>query len=197
MHLRGDHELMMDMVDDPGLVTSLLERTTQFLLEYSRQGADHGVDMIVIDDSLASGDFLTDQQFMVFAEPYDDRIANEIRKNDIESILHVCGHLTNMQLERMVEVDANAISIDQDVSVPEVKRIASRRKMKVIGSLCPTRTLLMGDVGLVVEVTKRCLGEGVDAVAPGCNLELYTPTENLKAMVEATKRHGRPVSGGR
>jgi [methyl-Co(III) methanol-specific corrinoid protein]:coenzyme M methyltransferase len=97
----------------------------------------------------------------------------------------------------MVEVDANAISIDQDVSIPEAKRIASIRKIKVIGSLCPTRTLLMGDAGLVEEVTKRCLSDGVDAVAPGCNLELYTPTENLKAMVEATKRHGRPHGGGR
>ncbi len=197
MHLRGDHELMMDMVDDPGLVTSLLEKATQFLLEYSRHGADHGVDMIVIDDSLASGDFLTDEQFISFAEPFDDRIVNEIRKNDIESILHVCGNLTIRQLERMVEVDANAISIDQDVSIPEAKRIASKSKMKVIGSLCPTRTLLMGDVGLVEEVTRRCLGEGVDAVAPGCNLEPYTKTENLKAMVEATKRHGRPDCGGR
>ena len=175
MHLRGDHELMMDMVEDPGLVTSLLERTTQFLLEYSRQGADHGVDMIVIDDSLASGDFLTDEQFIFLCGAVQYRIANDIRKNDIESILHVCGNLTTRQLERMVEVDANAISIDQDVSVPEAKRIASRRKMKVIGSLCPTRTLLMGDVGQVEEVTRRCLGEGVDAVAPGCNLELYTP----------------------
>ncbi len=197
LQLRGDHELMMDMLEDPSLVEALLEKTTEFLIDYTRKAADAGVDMIVIDDSLSSGDFLTYEQFDRFSEPFEDRIAIEAREMDIESILHICGNLSVQQLERMVEVDANAISIDQDVPIAEAKRIAGRRDMKVIGSLCPTRTLLMGDVALVEAVTKKCLWEGVDAVAPGCSLELFTPTVNLRMMVETTKRHGRPNGGTR
>jgi [methyl-Co(III) methylamine-specific corrinoid protein]:coenzyme M methyltransferase len=197
MQLRGDHELMMDMFEDPPLVEALLEKATTFLIDYTRGAAEAGVDMIVIDDSLSSGDFLTYEQFDRYSEPYDDRIANEARNGDIESILHICGNLSVQQLERMVEVDVNAISIDQDVPIGDAKRIAGRRNMKVIGSLCPTRTLLMGDTALVEEVTKRCLNEGVDAVAPGCSLELYTPTENLRAMVDTTKQHGRAIRRAR
>jgi [methyl-Co(III) methylamine-specific corrinoid protein]:coenzyme M methyltransferase len=149
-----------------------------------------GVDQLVLDDSISNSDFLTFHQFEAFVEPYEDRVANEMRKMDIESILHVCGNVSEAQLDKMIEIDVDAISIDEAVPITVAKRIAARRHMVVMGNISPTKTLLMGKVGSIEEATKRCIDDGVDAVAPGCNLETYTPLENLLAMTGTAKSYG-------
>ena len=189
MQLRGDHETSMDMIDDPKLLNDLLGKTTDFILEYAREAVEAGADQLVLDDSLSNSDFLTLAQFKEFAEPYEDRVANEIRKMDVESILHVCGNIGEIQLKRMIEIDVNAISIDESVSITMAKRIAAHRHMLVLGNISPTKTLLMGTADQVEEATMRCIDEGIDGVAPGCNLEIYTPLENLKVLTRTTKHY--------
>jgi [methyl-Co(III) methylamine-specific corrinoid protein]:coenzyme M methyltransferase len=190
VQLRGDHEALMDMEHDPGLLKALLSKTTDFLLEYLREAVEAGVDQIVLDDSLSNSDFLTMKHFREFAEPYDDRVANEMRKLDIESILHVCGKVPEQRLERLIDIDVDALSIDEEVSISMAKRLGSRRHMVVMGNVSPTKVLLMGDARKVEEATRRCIDEGVDAVAPGCYLEMYTPLENIQAMTATAKRYG-------
>lgn len=196
LQLRGDHELLFDMEKDPDHLKVLLEKTTNFILEYVKEAAEIGVDQIVLEDSLSNSDFLTLQNFKTFVEPYEDRIANEMRKDSIESILHVCGNVPEAQLERMVEIDVDALSIDENVSISVAKRIGAKRHMVVIGNISPSKTLLMGNNGSIKEATMNCIDEGVDAVAPGCSLELYTPIENLISMTATAKRYGSRKSHG-
>ena len=198
MQLRGDHEAMLDMTNDPALLKELLNKSTDFILEYVREGVEAGADQIVLDDSISNSDFLTQEQFQTYVEPYEDRVANEMRKMDIESILHVCGNVSEQQLNRMIEIDVDALSIDEAVPITLAKRLAARRHMVVIGNISPTKILLMGKPNVVEEATKRCIDDGVDAVAPGCNLETYTPLDNLLAMTETVKRYGldRAKKGG-
>ena len=127
MQLRGDHETMMDMANDPELLKELLRRTTDFILEYAREAVEAGADQLILDDSLSNSDFLTLEQFRTFAEPYEDRVANEMRKMDIESILHVCGKVSEAQLDRMIEIDVDAISIDEAVPILMAKRVGARK----------------------------------------------------------------------
>jgi len=199
LQLRGDHEVLFDMEHDPQLLKALLQKTTDFILAYVREAVEVGVDQIVLDDSLSNSEFLTFPHFQEFVEPYEDRVANEMRKLDVESILHVCGKVSEQQLERMVEVDVDALSIDDEIPISLAKRVGARRHMVVIGNVSPTKTLLMGNTSKVEEETRHCIDEGVDAVAPGCSLETYTPMENLVAMTSTAKRYGaeQASKGGR
>lgn len=190
MQLRGHHQVMHDMINDPELLKELLTKTTDFVIAYVREGVEAGADQILLDDSLSNSDFLTLGQFKDFAEPYEDKVAKEMRRVSIESILHVCGAVSDMQLDRMIEIDVDAISIDSEVSIASAKRIGARRHMVVLGNISPTRTLLMGSIEAVEEATKRCIDEGVDGVSPGCSLEMHTSLENLIAMTTTAKRYG-------
>jgi [methyl-Co(III) methylamine-specific corrinoid protein]:coenzyme M methyltransferase len=190
VQLRGDHEILLDMEQNPDALRVLLKKSTDFILEYLREAVEAGLDQVVIDDSLSNSDFLTIKNFREFAEPYEDRVANEMRRLGIESILHVCGRVSEQQLDQMIEIDVDALSIDEEVSISMAKRLAARRKMAIIGNISPTKVLLMGSTSKVEEETIRCIDEGVDAVAPGCSLETYTPIENVQAMTLIAKRYG-------
>jgi MtaA/CmuA family methyltransferase len=190
IQLRGDHNILFDMHHHPDLLKRFLNTLTEFDLDYLKLAFENGADHIVIDDGLSGGDFLDEGQFRTYAVPYEDMIANECRKYDFETILHVCGDSKD-QIPRMLEVNADGISVDHDVSVASTRRLVneSKRRTAIIGNLCPSRTLLLGGREKVVEMTKRAIDEGVDAVAPGCNLEMLTPLENIRAMVSTTKSY--------
>ncbi len=190
MQLRGDHETLLDMEKAPDLLKALLDKTTDFILEYLREAVEAGVDQIIIDDSLSNSDILTLKNFQKFAEPYEDRVANEMRRFGIESILHVCGKVSEEQLERMIEIDVDALSIDEEVPINLAKRLSASKHMAIVGNISPTKVLLMGKPSKVEEETRRCIEQGVDAVAPGCSLETYTPTENIHTLTMVAKRYG-------
>ncbi len=198
MELRGASAAMLDMMNEPDVLKRLVRKTTDFGLEFMKAAFEDGADHLVIDDSLSSGDFLTHEQFHEFSEPYDDEVANTCRGYDFESIVHISGNSHNL-LDKMLDIDTDGISIDEDVEIAEVKQVAKskQRRVAVIGNLCPSRTLLLGDRDTVVEATKKAIDDGVDAVAPGCSLETYTSIDNLKAMVETTKNYGIYSANGR
>jgi [methyl-Co(III) methanol-specific corrinoid protein]:coenzyme M methyltransferase len=54
---------------------------------------------------------------------------------------------------------------------------------------------LFGTPADVAAETRACIEAGTDVVAPGCGFALETPFENMKAMVEMTRTHGKKWAG--
>jgi [methyl-Co(III) methylamine-specific corrinoid protein]:coenzyme M methyltransferase len=135
---------------------------------------------------MASGDFLSYQQYEEFAFPFHRKICDETEKLGIPVILHICGNTTRI-LPLIAQSGANGISIDSNVDILFAKRLLSGRSA-VIGNVSTTDILLHGTEEKVRECTAECVAEGVDAVAPGCGLVLQTPLNNLKAMVDTALR---------
>lgn len=190
MQLRGLPESLMDMQLDPHRMKMLLAKCTEFLRRYVEAASERGMDQIVLNDPMANSDVIGPAQFPEFVEAYDDAVVNEIRRRGIESILHACGHLDEARLTRMVEIDVDAISIGEGVPVQTAKVAAARKHMAVIGNISPTRTLLAGTVADTETCTRECIDAGIDAVAPGCHLELFTPMQNVLAMTRTAKAYG-------
>ncbi|MHC1709560.1 MAG: uroporphyrinogen decarboxylase family protein [Methanomassiliicoccales archaeon] len=189
--LRGETVCLLDMVSENKLLEGLLEKSTDFILEYVKEASKRGVDQIVLEEPMANENVMDMEMFRRFVEPYEDMIANRMRAEGIESMLQIAGEFSEEQLERMVEVDVDALCIDECVDIPLAKRICSAKGILVFGNLCTTSVLLNGDRKLVQRSVRRCLSDGADAVAPGSNLELHTPTDNLVAMTTAVKRSGK------
>jgi [methyl-Co(III) methylamine-specific corrinoid protein]:coenzyme M methyltransferase len=188
--LRGETVCLLDMVNENRLLEGLLERSTDFILEYVKEASRRGVDQIVLEEPMANENVMDLEMFRKFVEPYEDIIANEMRGEGIESMLHISGAFSEEQLERIVEVDVDALCVDECVEISMAKRFCDPRGMLVFGNLCTTSVLLNGNRRSVQSAVKRCLSEGADAVAPGDSLELHTPTDNLVAMTAAVKRTG-------
>lgn len=184
--LIGDQRAMMDMYHDPIFLKAVMHKAKSFAISYATAAAEAGADVITMVDSFASGDFLSPDEYREFAMPYQAKVCKEVEKLGIPLILHICGNTTSI-LPSMVQTGANGISIDHEVGIAYAKKIAGD-KTAVFGNLCPTTMLLKGTPEEVASTTSRCLVEGVDAVAPGCGLALQTPSDNLRAMVKATKQ---------
>lgn len=184
--LLGEQEAMKIMSEDPQLLRSTLIKAKSFAVAYAEAAHEAGADVIAIIDPLASGDFLSFDQFREFAFPIHRRVCEESERLGIPVILHICGN-TNRLLDLIAQSGANGVSIDSSVNVSFAKKVFSGRSA-VIGNISTTDILLHGTEEQVRASTERCIEDGIDAVAPGCGLVLQTPLANLKAMVDATVR---------
>lgn len=188
--LRGETVCLLDMYSEEKLLEGLLERTSEFIIEYVKEAGKTGVDQIVLEEPLANEDVMDLDRFRHFVEPYEDRVADSTRTESIESMLQISGAMSEEHLRRIVEIDVDALCVDESVDIPLAKSICHERGMLVFGNVCTTAVLLSGDRKTVQKSARICLAEGVDAVAPGGSLELHTPTENLLAFTSAVKKHG-------
>ena len=192
--LLGEQEALSMMANDPALLKATLHMAQKFGIDYAEAAHQAGADVIAFIDPLASGDFLSYEQYQEFALPFHRKICDETEKLGIPVILHICGNTTKI-LPLIAQSGADGVSIDSSVDVLLAKRLLSRRSA-VIGNLSTTEILLHGTEEKVRACTMECVAEGVAAVAPGCGLVLQTPLGNLKAMVDATvrlRRRGRLV----
>jgi uroporphyrinogen-III decarboxylase len=92
----------------------------------------------------------------------------------------------------MIECGAEAITIDERTPMKMAREIADRVRpgYPIGGNINPYTTIHQGSVETIRDAVKRVVDEGTDMVAPGCDFWLETPTEKIKAFVQAVAEFG-------
>ncbi|MEX2706980.1 MAG: uroporphyrinogen decarboxylase family protein [Candidatus Freyrarchaeum guaymaensis] len=172
----------------PDEVKAVLDEALPVYVELAKIYSEAGADIITFHDMGAHAKMISEVQFEQLVKPCLKSLAASVET----SILNICG-LTLPILRRMVECGASAIAIDETNPMSEARSIVDRVKQgyPIIGNLSPRELLAEGTPLQVEESVKKVIQEGVSLVAPGCDLVLETPTENVCAMVEATRKYGR------
>jgi [methyl-Co(III) methanol-specific corrinoid protein]:coenzyme M methyltransferase len=177
------NHVLLTIVQDPARIEEFCEAASGILTAYGNLLLDHGADVVVIEEMIASGDILGRDLFARFSQPYLRKIIQGIRG---PTILHICGRGDEM-IEGMSQTGATALSIDHKTD----GRLAvekTRGKAAVLGNINAPMTLGMGTPEEVRRETREAVEAGIDLIAPGCMISPITKTENLRAMVEAVKR---------
>ena len=188
-YIIGMDRTMMALMKEPEIVKRVLDVAWRFLADYAGTLRDAGADVICLVEPVAST--IGPKFFKEFNLEYLRRIVERLRH---PTVLHVCGNSLPI-LELIVESGVNGISIDQKVDVGKAKERVKGRAC-IIGNIDPVGILVEGSPETVEAECKSVIEKGVDILAPGCGLSPYTPTANLKAMVEAAKKYGRKSAPG-
>jgi len=78
--LFGITEFMMALLDRPEAVRKALERRHEVALQQAREICAAGARFIWIGEGLGSGSLISPEQYREFALPYEQSLAEEIRK---------------------------------------------------------------------------------------------------------------------
>lgn len=172
----------------PDQVRAVLDEALPVYIELAKIYSEAGADIITLHDMGAHAKAMNEIQFRDLVKPYLKRMIGSVET----SILNICG-LTIPYLKHIVECGATAMAIDETNSMRDARSIVDRFKpgYPLIGNLSPRDLLLDGTPEEIEETVRNVIQEGVSLVAPGCDLVLETPTENLCTMVEATKKYGK------
>jgi len=189
----GVENLMRAIRKDPAAVHAVLDFATELCFAYLEPFIDAGVSLISLADPTASGDLISREQFVEFAQPYQARVAARIRARGVWVLVHICGNTTN-RLDTIPATGAQIMSVDYKVPLAEARRQLGGR-IAFAGNMNPVAILQKETpegVAAACRESIRLSGTGPGyLLMPGCDIPPSVPLENVRAMV-ATAHDYRP-----
>ncbi len=183
LHLMGT-DIFMKLFEAPDEVTAVMEFCTKVAVKMSEYLMEAGCDIIAVVDPMTSQ--IDPVTFETFVTPYCSEIFSFVREKDKLSSFFVCGH-AQQNIEAMCDCRPDNVSIDENIPLDFVKKIALKKGISFGGNLKLTVVLLMGTEDDCREHALECLDMGGKTgfiLAPGCDLPRETPPENIKAVTQ-------------
>lgn len=176
----------------PEKIHQFCKDTIDVYTEIANLYKDAGADVITLHEMGASTDNISPAHFEEFVKPYLKEI---IRRLKLPTILNICGS-SLMIVDKMVECGASAIAIDERTPIKKAREEIDRIKpgYPLIGNVPSYVVIHQGPIERISEAVKSCIEDGVNIVAPGCDFWIETPTEHIKAFVDACNKYGTPPS---
>ena len=183
LHLLGT-DIFMQMMLDPAKTHDLMRFTTDVAKAMAECYIEAGADVIAVVDPMTSQ--IDPMSFETFVSPCVSEINDLIRDQGALSSFFVCGNAIQ-NIEAMCKTRPDNISIDENIPLDVVRDIALDNDVSFGGNIKLTVALLMGDQDACRRDALECMDTGGREgfiLAPGCDLAMATPVENLAAVSE-------------
>jgi len=193
-------DLLTDIVVNPEFYQRMIEYFMARVMKYTQQIIDAGVPLIDIGANVANAKLVSPAFWVKHMLPYENRFVDFIQDQGVVGLLHQCGYAAN-------HLDVYPMLHHQGwgylTPAPHGDTVLEEALRKV-----PTHWILWGNldqIDFLRKATPQEVSERVRQVATAVKargnfilgtsdyLEVNTPSENLRAFVEAGHKYGSYV----
>ena len=177
-------EIMMAIYTEPETVTLLLEKCTQFLIEYGHALKACGVDGIVIAEPAAG--LLSDDDCRLYSSHYVKQIVEALQDDNFSIILHNCGNKGHCT-QAMLYAGAHGYHFGNAMNMVEALE-ACPPDVLVLGNIDPVGIFKLSTPEQVRHAVKTLLNQTAGyrnfVLSSGCDVPPHIPLENVEAFFE-------------
>jgi len=178
-------ELMMAIYIDPDTVQLLLEKCTQFLIEYCRAIKKTGASGVILAEPAAG--LLSNEDCQQCSSIYVKQIVDACQDDNFSIIMHNCGN-TGHCTPAMLHTGAHAYHLGNVINMVEAMETFPPDVL-VMGNLDPVGVFKMSTPEQVKQTTKNLLEQTAKynnfVLSSGCDVPPHTSLDNVKAFYEA------------
>jgi [methyl-Co(III) methanol-specific corrinoid protein]:coenzyme M methyltransferase len=184
-HLFNTNNIMRLIIRDPEKVQSILLSVAEFSSYYANRLIEKGSNVILIIDPTASGNMISHRQFEKYVIPAYKILRRNI---NVPIILHICGDTNNILEIIAAETGFEAFSFEgPTVDVKYAKNIVGDR-IALAGNI-PIDLMLSGTPSEIKRKVYQAIEDGINIIMTSCGIPIYSPMENVKAMVDAVNEY--------
>lgn len=186
-NLRGIHQSMLDLIDDPGFFRELAAFTVEMELAFAEAQIRSGADVIGIGDAAAS--LIGPQLYGQHVYEFEKRLVDGIHALGAMVRMHICGN-TGPLLHWLGELGCEIVDLDHMVAIGAARDAMGPGQI-ILGNCDPVNVLLRGDEELVRTTVGRCHEEAGERfiIGAGCEIPPGTPRSNVKALAAYSASH--------
>ena len=182
------------LIKDPERIHRIYKTLNPYYAAVADAFKEAGADVIVFTEEGASLNNISPKHFDEFVKPH---LTELISMTKPPRVLHICGSLISRGHEvitSMIDCGAEAITIEERTSMSEARKIADKHRPGYVigGNIDPYNVIHGASIEVIRDRVKRVIEEGTDMVCPGCDYWLETPTEHIRAFVNAAIEYGTP-----
>jgi uroporphyrinogen decarboxylase len=201
--LRGLEQTLVDLASDPQFVSALLSKVLEINLVAAERflgATGRYIDILRATDDLASqrGPLMSMKMFRRFLKPVYKQYFDFLKsRTDAKILFHSCGNVVDL-LDDLIEAGVDIINpVQVSAMGPVVADLKTRFGDRIVfwGGVDTQHVLPHGSPGDVeAEVRHRIheFGAGGGFVLSAVhNIQPDVPPQNIIALAEATRKHGR------
>jgi len=192
--VRSPEAWLMDLMDPENAAHAreLLAYCNEATVQMIGLMADTGAHMVSNGDSPAGPDMISPAMYRTWALPYEQRAARQAHAAGKPHMLHVCGN-TAAVLDDLCQTGSDALELDYKTD-PRLIHDHYKARVALSGNIDPSGVLAFGTPQLVAQRIRELLDVYRDSprliLNAGCAIPAETPSENLRAMIEAARTFG-------
>ncbi|WP_394273310.1 uroporphyrinogen decarboxylase family protein [Butyricicoccus sp.] len=177
---------MIYCYDEPDMVHVVLEKATEFIINYINAYKAVGANGVVMAEPLAG--LLSPMLAQEFSGDYCKKIVDAVRDENFAFIYHNCGNTANVTLDSILSCGANAYHFGNAVDMAEIL------------SKVPADTICMGNVDpagefrngtpesvrkATLDVMEKCCSYPNFVISSGCDIPPMSSWDNIDAFFAA------------
>ncbi len=178
-------EAMILCYDDPDLVHDVLQKATEFLIQYGNAFKEAGASGIIMAEPLAG--ILSPTLVHEFSSEYVKKIVQELQSDDFIVIYHNCGNNVLKMVDSILSTGCSAYHFGNAIHMKEMLEKMPNDAI-VMGNIDPVGILKDGNIESVEKETKQLLEECGEydnfILSSGCDIPYTSPWENLDCFIK-------------
>ncbi|MCI8525124.1 MAG: methyltransferase [Oscillospiraceae bacterium] len=179
-------EALANCYDEPDMVHTLLEKATEFLIEYIQAYKAVGANGVVMAEPLAG--LLSPSLAQEFSADYCKKITQAVQDENFVMFYHNCGNTAILTIDALLDVGAKLYHFGNAVNMAEVMPHMPEGVI-ALGNVDPAREFRNGTPESVraatLAVMEKCCKYPNFVISSGCDIPPMAKWENIDAFFQA------------
>ena len=180
------NEVMYLCYDEPELVHAVLNKVTDFIIDYTKALKEAGADGVLMAEPLAG--LLSPDLTEEFSNPYVKRIVDETQDDEFIVIVHNCGSSVTHTIDSIVATGAAGYHLGNAIDMAEMMPHIPEDVL-CFGNIDPASQFRHGTPDSVyaasIDLLERCSKYPNFILSSGCDIPQLSPWENIDAFFKA------------
>ena len=182
------NEIMFLCYDEPELVHAVLDKVTDFIIDYTKELKAAGADGVMMAEPLAG--LLSPDLTEEFSNPYVKRIVDETQDDEFIVIVHNCGSSVSRTIDSIVETGAMGFHLGNAIDMAEMMPHIPADRL-CFGNIDPAAQFRNGSPDSIYDATvtllEKCSQYPNFIISSGCDIPQLSPWENINAFFGAVE----------
>lgn len=183
-------EAMIYCYEEPEMVETVLEKVTEFLINYCNAYKAVGANGVVMAEPLAG--LLSPSLAAEFSAPYVKKIVDAVQDDSFIVVYHNCGNSTIPMISSILETGSPVLHFGNAIDMAEMmEKIPA--DVLAMGNVDPAGQLRNGTPESVrentLEVMNRCCSYPNFVISTGCDVPPMSSWDNIDAFFNAAAEY--------
>lgn len=187
-------EAMINCYTEPEMVHTVLEKVTEFIINYINAYKKAGADGVVMAEPLSG--MLSPDLEKEFSAPYVKKIAEAVMDDEFCLIYHNCGDNTLQMVDSILSTGCSAYHFGDSIELSEMLKLVPENTV-IMGNVSPSEQFKNGTPESVKAETKRIMAECIDypgfIISSGCDIPPGCSWDNITAFFEAVTEFNEKI----
>lgn len=184
------NEILLETLEDPDLVHTVLEKATEFILKYIKAFKAVGADGLIMAEPLAG--LLSGGLMQEFSTEYVKRIADEVQDKEFIIMYHNCANGMERKTQETIDTGCKMFHYGDKTNMVKVLEQMPKDVM-ILGNISPSAVFKADSSLKMAKDTQnlllRCMDHDNFMISSGCDIPADTTIENIDKFFEVVQLH--------